>query len=524
MNSLREKICLVVGMTCFWSYFRFQTVIQTLFHKSEMVPFPGPSIDAITAFLLTLVILAACLAFGAEGVGRTLETRRLIPLGAAALGSVGIVLNYSLVSSFNVVGTVIFWISTVLFVAGFLTNYVSWGEYCSRHFNLELVWLLALSFLLSLLVFSTIGVYLPAVKRVLVPCLPFLCELMWFLACGGTVKVSMKDAGTMADADAVPNEDPFAGTIDTPLPMSKLVYILLFVTFLLCGSFIRGIVDLQSSYTNMMHFRLYASLVILGAIMLICLFRYRLFSASVAKEQDGKPSRDPLTPHEQETQEADEAERLTLLCWMILALVFFSGMLQTFIAPETGIGGHLVVVARSGLDFLLWVLLCNIVHAEKLHATRIFVLFSVFVEAASWLISYTAIPAIYASGHTDPERLVEVALILIMFLLVSALTILFAWVALRRQNVFDKTPAEKAAKETRESFSEALISKYKLTSREVEVMGLFAQGYSLSKVSQELYISLGTAQSHIKSIYRKLDVHSKDELIALIDSWKQDWE
>ena len=512
MTSIREKICLVVGMTFFWTYFRFQTVIQTMFHKSEIVPFPGDGITAITAFLLMLVVLAGCLAFAAEGAERILETKPLIPLGVSALGSVGILLNYSLgTSGFTAGGTIVFWVSTALFVAGFLANYVSWGHYCSRYFNFELICLLALSFVLSLILFSAVISTLPAVKRVVVPCIPFICELMWFLACIGTGKQPTGEGET-------------ASAIDNPIPQSKLVYILLFVTFLLCGSFIRGIVDLQGNYTNVMQFRLYASLIILGLIALYCLYRYHRFKASVAKEQDGKPSRDPLTPHEQETQEADEAERLTLTCWMLLALVFFCGLLQAFIVPESGIGGHLVVVARSGLDFLLWALLCNIVHAEKLHATRIFVLFSVFVEAISWLISYTLIPAIYAAGRTEPERLVEIALILIMFLLVAALTILFAWVALRRQSVFDKTPAEKAAEITRESIPETLTGKYKLTSREVEVISLFAQGYSLSKVSQELYISLGTAQSHIKNIYRKLDVHSKDELITLIDSWKSNWE
>ena len=527
--STREKAFLVVGMTLFWSYFRFQTVIQTLFHKADIIPGPGPDITAFTAFLLMLVVLAGCLAFAADSVDRLMEKRPIMLLALSACGTVGVLLNYSLSQTgFDTVGTILFWVSTACFVVGFLANYVSWSQYCSAHFSMEVFWLLALSFFLSLLIFPFIGMQAPAFKRILVPLIPLLCELMWFLATmanrsqtNNQVTCLAKPAKAAKDADASPAGAAVGTPVEASLPNSKLVYILLFATFLLCGSFIRGIVDLQSQYSTQLMFRLYASVIILAVITGYCFYSNRRFHDSVAKQAQGDLTREPLTPREQARQEADEEERLTLKCWALLAVIFFCGLFLTFIFPSWDVGGHLVVIARSGLDFLLWTLLCTIVHAQHLRPTRVFVLFSIFVEAVSWLISYTFIPAIYQAGNTDPERLVEVTLILIMFLLVCALTLMFAWVALRRQNVFDKTPAQAAAEKTRDTIPESLISQYKLTSREVEVISLFAQGYSLAKVSQELYISLGTAQSHIKNIYRKLDVHSKDELISLVDSWSR---
>ena len=45
------------------------------------------------------------------------------------------------------------------------------------------------------------------------------------------------------------------------------------------------------------------------------------------------------------------------------------------------------------------------------------------------------------------------------------------------------------------------------------VVALYAHGYSLGKVAEELGITKSTAQSHVKNAYRKLGVHSKDELI-----------
>jgi DNA-binding CsgD family transcriptional regulator len=52
-----------------------------------------------------------------------------------------------------------------------------------------------------------------------------------------------------------------------------------------------------------------------------------------------------------------------------------------------------------------------------------------------------------------------------------------------------------------------------LTPREYEVLVILAQGNSLARVQSELFISEGTAITHRRNIYRKLLVHSKQELL-----------
>jgi len=46
-----------------------------------------------------------------------------------------------------------------------------------------------------------------------------------------------------------------------------------------------------------------------------------------------------------------------------------------------------------------------------------------------------------------------------------------------------------------------------LTPRETEVLRLLAQGCTYSRVGDRLGMSLHTVTTHIKNIYRKLDVH-----------------
>jgi ATP/maltotriose-dependent transcriptional regulator MalT len=46
-----------------------------------------------------------------------------------------------------------------------------------------------------------------------------------------------------------------------------------------------------------------------------------------------------------------------------------------------------------------------------------------------------------------------------------------------------------------------------LTTREVDVLGLLAQGCSYAAIGERLGISAHTVASHIKNAYRKLEVH-----------------
>ncbi len=52
-----------------------------------------------------------------------------------------------------------------------------------------------------------------------------------------------------------------------------------------------------------------------------------------------------------------------------------------------------------------------------------------------------------------------------------------------------------------------------LTDREIEITNLLAQGCSVKTMAQLLNLSPHTVTDHLKSIYRKLKVHSKNEAI-----------
>ncbi len=83
--------------------------------------------------------------------------------------------------------------------------------------------------------------------------------------------------------------------------------------------------------------------------------------------------------------------------------------------------------------------------------------------------------------------------------------------------------ADKAAEEGDERGKLALrcseiADRYGLSPREKEVFWLLTGEKTLSEIAGELYIATGTLKSHTRRIYQKLNVHSRQEMLELIDA------
>jgi DNA-binding NarL/FixJ family response regulator len=58
------------------------------------------------------------------------------------------------------------------------------------------------------------------------------------------------------------------------------------------------------------------------------------------------------------------------------------------------------------------------------------------------------------------------------------------------------------------------LDESNLTEREKEILQLLMKGNSYKEIAAAIFISVETLNSHIKNIYRKLNVHSRSELAA----------
>ena len=64
-----------------------------------------------------------------------------------------------------------------------------------------------------------------------------------------------------------------------------------------------------------------------------------------------------------------------------------------------------------------------------------------------------------------------------------------------------------------------MSSRFGLTARESEVAALLGRGRTVGYVADELGISHNTVKGYIKNVYAKCDVHSRQDLIDLIESF-----
>ena len=135
------------------------------------------------------------------------------------------------------------------------------------------------------------------------------------------------------------------------------------------------------------------------------------------------------------------------------------------------------------------------------------------------LIGYLAGPFLHGlvmQGVTDAKTC---ALVLIGVFVVSTLLAPHrdgAWVERTAPVLPHESEATPVAIDPLEARCAALASAHGLSRREREVFALLARGRSRPYIRDTLVLSKNTVATHVKHIYQKLDVHSQQELLDLV--------
>lgn len=64
---------------------------------------------------------------------------------------------------------------------------------------------------------------------------------------------------------------------------------------------------------------------------------------------------------------------------------------------------------------------------------------------------------------------------------------------------------------------ETVANTFLLSRRETEILFFLAKGHNAAYTQEKLYISEGTAKTHIRHIYRKCDVHNQQDLMRMVE-------
>ena len=71
-----------------------------------------------------------------------------------------------------------------------------------------------------------------------------------------------------------------------------------------------------------------------------------------------------------------------------------------------------------------------------------------------------------------------------------------------------------------QSICKTALENRNLSERELQVAEYVYRGYSAKRTAEALYLSESTVNSHTRNLYRKLGIHSKQDLIQLVESFK----
>ena len=81
------------------------------------------------------------------------------------------------------------------------------------------------------------------------------------------------------------------------------------------------------------------------------------------------------------------------------------------------------------------------------------------------------------------------------------------------------TPAPAAGEDAEQALYAAIAEDYGLTRREAEVLPFLARGRSAKVIAEALFVSESTVRTHIRRILEKTDLHSKQQVIDLIERY-----
>lgn len=206
-------------------------------------------------------------------------------------------------------------------------------------------------------------------------------------------------------------------------------------------------------------------------------------------------------------RESEMLSHLVVLFLLVLGGLFLQdATLLSFLGLPAVVGSQASIATELFSQFLFWVSMIAAMRMGGVAPYRAVGLGEGAMSASALLLGVALL------GHVDMQGVVAAAsaygtLIVVWYLLHRTQR---AQAALRTEDEGTADPLAAACKR--------LAQQRGLSPREAEVLLLLAQGRSRTFIQSELFLSDGTVKTHIRHIYQKLDVHSKQELISLVQS------
>lgn len=219
-----------------------------------------------------------------------------------------------------------------------------------------------------------------------------------------------------------------------------------------------------------------------------------------------------------------DVEKLALLIeGCSFALIFFEILLMGFFQTEAGLSdfatGVLQSLPRALGVFLLCVVLLPSVQTGSNYVS-VACIYLLTLDCIPYIIRYLLLPSLTSLFQINVSAWFQGVLFVICLVLVGAMILL----GIREISVMASMSKEASPydhDEDRRSACKAISASAQLTDREAEVLFLVSSGHTAKKIADLLGVSIGTVNTHVKRLYSKLGIHSRQEAIDLVEGYKK---
>jgi DNA-binding CsgD family transcriptional regulator len=195
----------------------------------------------------------------------------------------------------------------------------------------------------------------------------------------------------------------------------------------------------------------------------------------------------------------------TLVCGLLLMVLLPTDLIF--------VGGGLIIIAIYSLDMLMMLVSSDVAFRARIPVALIFGL-TIFAARLGTLLGTIAFRALESSFLQFPGLPFQILLVCAGIVVLVG-TLLFKETDLRGL-YRTRAPAVLSNESITEKCRE-VAEICGLTSRELEVFTLLANGRSVPYICEELCIAQGTVKHHVSSIYRKLGVGDRQSLLDVIE-------
>lgn len=211
--------------------------------------------------------------------------------------------------------------------------------------------------------------------------------------------------------------------------------------------------------------------------------------------------------------------------WTACMALFFVGLLGLVLPSNSiaSVGSDVATVSRVCFTLLMFLFALEAQRWTGAEPLRLLALALLVPEALSAFVRHIVVPRLLAATGVEPVTAASYAGVIIILVLTVTIIVVLGNLLLRQmsgqQRAGDTAASESADAPIRSADALAHLAKtHGLTTRETQTASYVSKGYSLDKTAELLGISINTVRTHMRSVYGKLAIHSRQELIDLLDT------